>query len=143
GQDIFYRVRFQDLGDVNLLSEPAVGRFRTAPADRRDVSFVWSADTAGQGWGINLDWGGMKGYETMRASQPDFFIHSGDTIYADGPIEAEKLLPDGQIWRNLTTEEKAKVAETLAEFRGNYKYNLLDQNVRRFNAEVPIYAQWD
>lgn len=47
------------------------------------------------------------------------------------------------IWRNITTEEKSKVAETLQEFRGNYIYNLLDENVRRFNAEVPMLAQRD
>jgi alkaline phosphatase D len=41
------------------------------------------------------------------------------------------------------TEEKSKVAETLDEFRGNYKYNLMDANVRRFNAEVAQYVQWD
>ena len=47
------------------------------------------------------------------------------------------------MWRNLVTEEKSKVAETLDEFRGNYRYNLLDEHVRRFNAEVPQYVQWD
>ena len=72
-----------------------VGRFRTAPAERRSISFVWSGDTAGQGWGIDESRGGMKIYETMRKQRPDFFIHSGDTIYADGPIDAEKKLPDG------------------------------------------------
>ncbi|MCG8690036.1 MAG: alkaline phosphatase D family protein, partial [Minwuiales bacterium] len=56
---------------------------------------------------------------------------------------AEKQTPDGQIWKNVTIDEKAKNAETLREFRGNYKYNLMDENVRRFNAEVPFYAQWD
>jgi alkaline phosphatase D len=35
------------------------------------------------------------------------------------------------------------VAETLDEFRGNFVYNLLDQNVRAFNASVPVIAQWD
>src|SRR6516164_3575550 len=44
---------------------------------------------------------------------------------------------------NFVASEKAKPAETLAEFRGNYKYNLLDKNVLAFNAEVPIFAQWD
>ena len=29
------------------------------------------------------------------------------------------------------------------EFRGRYRYNLLDENVRRFNAEVPQIWQWD
>src|SRR4029079_2898593 len=46
-------------------------------------------------------------------------------------------------WKNLTVPEKAKVAETLDEFRGNHKYNLLDTNLRAFNAEVPIFVQWD
>ncbi len=97
----------------------------------------------GQGWGINLDWGGMKIYEAMRAVEPAFFIHSGDTIYADGPFAAEQALPDGSVWKNLTTEATSKVAETLAEFRGNYAYNLMDANLRRFNAEVPMLVQWD
>jgi alkaline phosphatase D len=52
-------------------------------------------------------------------------------------------MPNGQIWRNIVSEEKAKAAETLAEFRGNYKYNLLDKNVLAFNREVPIFSQWD
>src|SRR6516165_485049 len=53
GQDIFYRIRFQDLASPTVVGEPVVGRFRTAPADRRAISFVWSGDTAGQGWGID------------------------------------------------------------------------------------------
>jgi alkaline phosphatase D len=143
GQDIFYRLRFQDLSSPDILGEPAVGRFRTAPADRRSVSFVWSGDTAGQGWGIDEARGGMRTYATMLRNRPDFFIHCGDNIYADGPIAAEVKLPNGESWKNIVTEEKSKAAETLAEFRGNYKYNLLDQNVRAFNAEVPILTQWD
>lgn len=143
GQDIFYRIRFEDLSSPTLTSEAVVGRFRTAPANRRSISFVWSGDTAGQGWGIDEARGGMRTYATMLRNRPDFFIHSGDNIYADGPISAEQKLPNGQVWKNLVIEEKSKVAETLAEFRGNYKYNLLDRNVRAFNAEVPIFSQWD
>jgi alkaline phosphatase D len=143
GQQIFYRLTFQDLAHPEMVSAPAIGSFRTAPRHRRDIFFAWAGDTAGQGYGINLEWGGMKIYEVMRRMQPDFFIHSGDYIYADGPILAEKPLDDGRVWKNLTTPEKAKVAETLAEFRGNYAYNLLDEHVRRFNAEVPQLVQWD
>jgi len=143
GERVFYRVVMVDLADHRLASAPVAGSFWTPPAARRDIRFVWSADTAGQGWGINLDWGGMRIYETMRQVEPAFFIHSGDTVYADGPIAAEQATPDGAVWKNVTTEAKAKVAETLAEFRGNYAYNLLDQNVRRFNAAVPMLAQWD
>ena len=50
---------------------------------------------------------------------------------------------DGKPWTNLVTPEVAKVAETLDEFRGRYRYNLLDENIRRFNAEVPQIWQWD
>lgn len=142
-QEIFYRIAAQDLASPTLLGEARVGRFRTAPASRRSVSFVWSGDTAGQGWGIDSSRGGMRSYATMLANRPDFFIHCGDSIYADCPIERELKLPNGEVWRNLVTEEKAEIAQTLGQFRGNYKYNLLDDNVRAFNAEVPILAQWD
>ena len=47
GQEIFYRVRFRDLAHSAISSEPAIGRFRTAPADRRDVSFVWAVPKQG------------------------------------------------------------------------------------------------
>jgi alkaline phosphatase D len=143
GQDIFYRVSLQDLSAPNITGEPLVGHFRTAPSDRRSISFVWSGDTAGQGWGIDTSRGGMRTYATMLRNRPDFFIHSGDNVYADGPILAEQKLPDGTIWKNLVTEDKSKPAETLAEFRGNYKYNLLDSNVLAFNAAVPMFTQWD
>jgi len=142
-QEIFYRIRFQDLASPTIVGEPQVGRFRTAPADRRSISFVWSGDTAGQGWGIDESRGGMRTYATMLKNRPDFFIHSGDTIYADGPIAAEQKMPNGQVWRNVVTEDKSKPAETLQEFRGNYKYNLLDNNLRAFNAEIPMFTQWD
>lgn len=140
GQTIFYRISFADDGAT---SDWVSGRFRTPSATKGDVRFVWSADTAGQGWGINPEIGGMTIYETMRSLAPDFFVHCGDTIYADDPLAAEKKLPDGRLWKNLTTEAKSKVAETLADFRGNHLYNFLDDNLRRFNAEVPMIALWD
>lgn len=141
-QDIFYRVSMADLSD-GVASEPVTGRFRTAPNALRDISFVWSGDTAGQGWGIDKDRGGMETYAAMLGHQPDFFLHSGDTIYADNPMEPEVDLDDGTVWRNVMIEEKAKVAETLQEFRAQYYYNLMDRHVQAFNAAVPMIAQWD
>jgi alkaline phosphatase D len=52
-------------------------------------------------------------------------------------------LPNGEIWCNIVTEDKSTVAHSLAQFRGNYKYNLLDGNLRAFNAQVPMLSQWD
>ena len=143
GQKIFYRVQFEDLRDGRSRSLPVTGRFRTPSTQPRNVRLLWSGDMCGQGYGINPSSGGARIFEAMRRREPDFFIHSGDTIYADNPIPAEIRLPDGSLWKNLTTEAKSKVAETLDEFRGNYLYNLQDENVRRFNAEVAQIWQWD
>ena len=142
-QEIVYRVRLQSLSEPALIGEPLVGRFRSAPRGLRDVSFCWSGDTVGQGWGIDESRGGMTIYAAIARNRPDFFLHSGDTIYADGPLSAEVTLPDGSLWRNVVTEEKSKPAETLDEFRGAYKYNLLDRNLLAMNRAVPVLAQWD
>ncbi|WP_435060192.1 alkaline phosphatase D family protein [Streptomyces sp. bgisy060] len=144
GEQVHYRVTLVDPDDPRRSGAPVLGTFRTAPERRRDgVRFLWSGDIAGQGWGINPDIGGFRAYEEMRRLDPDFFLCSGDTIYADGVIQPSVPLPDGRVWRNVTTPEKAKVAETLDEYRGNFRYNLLDHNVRAFNAQVPSVVQWD
>lgn len=143
GTEYFYRIRFQDLEDLSLFSEAATGRFRTAPSEPTDIRFVWSADTAGQGYGIDRDRGGMTTYRAMREMKPDFLVHCGDLIYADNPIPESIKLDDGTLWTNLTTPETSKVAETLAEFRAKFRYNTLDEHFREFHAQVPIFAQWD
>ncbi|NUP39747.1 MAG: alkaline phosphatase [Streptomyces sp.] len=143
GTQVHYRVLLADPDDPRRTGEPVYGTFRTAPARRQGLRFVWSGDLAGQGWGINPDLGGYRIYEEMRRLDPDFFLCSGDNIYADGPLTQSVTLPDGRTWRNITTEEKSKVAETLAEYRGNFRYNLLDANLRAFNAQVPTIIQWD
>ncbi|GAA4217842.1 alkaline phosphatase D [Sagittula marina] len=143
GQQVFYRFTAQDLTDVNAVSEPVTGTFRTAPAAGQSVKFAWSGDTAGQGWGIDDD--GMLTYAVMARHNPDFFIHSGDTIYADGAMQDEVTNDAGEvIWKNTTLiDEKRKVAETLDEFRGQWKYNLMDRHVLEMNASVPTFYQWD
>jgi alkaline phosphatase D len=140
GRRVYYRVRVT--GERGQASEPLSGSLRV-PGGRERIRFVWTGDIAGQGWGINPDWGGMRIFRAMRDVQPDFFLCSGDTVYADGPIVETVKLPDGRIWRNIVTPEKSKVAETLAEFRGQYAYNMLDTNLKALLAEVPLLNQWD
>ena len=98
GQRISYRVLFQDLADLRRFSVPVEGSFPDAGAAAvrvqdgaadRDVSFVFSGDCVGQGWGIDPSRGGMRLYDAMRKLQPDVFIHLGDTIYADQPLKPE------------------------------------------------------
>lgn len=140
--DIYVRVWYESLHNDRLHSDPVIGHFETIDPDS-NVRFVWGGDTAGQGFGINEAFGGMKIYETMRSVEPQFFIHSGDVIYADNPIPAQKVVEENQIWQNQVYYGVDKVAESLDEFRGRYKYNLTDLNVQAFNAEVPQIWQWD
>lgn len=146
-QHIFYRVRYESDDAPGAFSEPLVGQFRTPPRigarAQRPIRVIWSGDMVGQGWGIDESRGGLRIYDALRRAEPDVFIHSGDNIYADQPLQPEVKLDDGTIWRNLVTEEKSKVAETLDEFRGAFAYNLLDPHARQFGASVPIVAQWD
>jgi alkaline phosphatase D len=142
GADVYIKVWFEGLTNARSKSEPVAGHFRTI-GKHDDIRFVWGGDTAGQGWGINKSFGGMKIYEAMRKVEPQFFIQSGDNVYSDGPILPSVTAENGQMWDNLVTPKVSKVAESLDEFRGRYKYNLLDENVRRFNAEVPQIWQWD
>jgi alkaline phosphatase D len=147
GETVFYRARYESVDAPGAFSEPITGSFRTPPratgTATRPVRVAWSGDMVGQGWGIDESRGGLRIYDALRRAEPDVFIHSGDNIYADQPLVAEVPLDDGTIWRNLVTEAKHKVAESLPEFRGNFAYNLLDPAAQRFGASVPIIAQWD
>ncbi len=142
GARLAYRVAFLDEAS-GTLSPFVEGTTRTAPGGDGDLLFAWSGDTAGQGWGIDPSRGGMRSYRAMQDVRPDFFVHLGDMIYADGVLLPEVRLEDGTLWRNLVTEAKSRVAETLDDFRGNYTYNFLCEHLRRFAAEVPLYAIWD
>lgn len=141
GRDYDVSIRFEDADGA--CGEVGRGTFSTPDLHGRATSFVWTGDTAGQGWGRNPDIGGMPGYAAMAATRPDFLIHSGDNIYADGPIAEKVTEKDGQIWRNVVTAEVSKVAETLTEFRGRYRYNQGDDHVRAMYAHVPVISQWD
>ena len=139
-QTIAIRARFEREAERGA-SAWAMARFHTPRADRFRIAFT--GDTCGQGFGRNPDWGGMRGYAAMRAAEPAMFVHSGDMIYADNPIVPEVKLADGRVWRNVSNERVARVAQTLDDFRGRYEYNLDDEHVRALAAEVPIVAQWD
>jgi hypothetical protein len=121
GRRISYRVCFEDRQGV--AGDWEVGSLVTASANAGKagdsaVHFVWSGDTCGQGYGIDESRGGMRTYQSMLAQDPQFFVHSGDTIYADDPLVPELRLPDGTVWKNRVTEEKSKVAETLGGVPG-------------------------
>lgn len=117
-------------------------RFSTAPIHPAPTTLVWSGDVCGQGWGIPEQ--GMTSYRAMLDVEPDLFLHCGDTIYADEPIEGRVLEPDFRhVWTSRVAFGVDHVAETLEDFRGRHRYNLLDEHVQAFNAAVPMVASWD
>ena len=144
-----YRITCESLVHPGVRGEAVSGQFRTAAnAAARDIRFCWAGDTAGQGYGIDPAYGGMLTYRAMAAKKPDFFVHSGDQVYVDNPLPESIDIGAGRSWRNRLLladgrPAKAKVAETLQEFRQNYYYNFLDAHVRAFHAQVPVYTQWD
>ena len=96
GQDIFYRMRFMDHSAPTILSEPVVGRFRTAPSDKRAVSFIWGGDVGGQGWGIDEAKAGCASCGHHAQTAPGFFHPFRRPIYADVPLRTEVKLTNGQ-----------------------------------------------
>src|SRR5262249_54354833 len=65
------------------------------------------------------------------------FIHSGDHIYADLVLPPEVKLANGEVWRNLVTEEKTHVAETLEDYRGNWEIQSARQEPARVQCRDP------
>ena len=143
GQTWYYRVFFEDLVTRGIFSAKVAGKFKTTPTLKDNIRFCWSGDTAGQGYGIDPSRDGMLTYCAILEQQPDFFIHCGDLIYADGPISATKTLTDGTVWRNIQHNSVSKVAESIQEFRERYYYNFLDQHLAALHRNVVTYQQWD
>jgi len=54
----------------------------------------------------------MTVWKAMADRNPDFFIHSGDAIYADNPIEAIQQQNDGRMYRNGTAPAKSPKPST-------------------------------
>ena len=52
-------------------------------------------------------------------------------------------MPGGSVWRNVVSDGVHKVAESLEEYRGRWRYNLRDTHLRSFNSQIPVYYQWD
>ena len=145
GQDIFYRVRFEDLAAPTIIERGAGRPFphRAEPPALGLVRLVGRHRRA------------RAGASTRRAAacaptrpccsnRPDFFIHSGDSIYADCPIRADIEAAER---RNLAQHrhrgEVARRAVRSPTTAATTNTICSTRNLRRFNAEVPTFAQWD
>jgi len=91
-------------------------RFVTAPRadDPADVQFAFSGDTRESYQPFSI-------MDSIRAMRPDFFIHLGDTIYAD----------------------RGGVASQLSDFWAKYRGNRNDLPTQRLFSETSLYVTWD
>jgi len=93
-----------------------IASFVTAPLpdDNAKVSFCFSGDT-------RQSYKPFTVMQAVRARRPDFFLHLGDTIYAD---------------RN-------GAARSLEEFWSKYRINRDDTAAQSCFSETSIYVMWD
>ena len=94
------------------------GKFRTAPESNRAISFVVGADTLASYQPFRL-------FEVMLERRPEFFVHLGDTIYADQPNQFLGFKGSLRLYRDKQAENRA------------------DLPMQTFMQNVPTFATWD
>ena len=114
--DTRYQYRIADADGKPRDAGFASGSFATAPVANRDFSFAFSADTHARHRPFKL-------FELMLEKKPDFFIHLGDTVYADSP--------------------RSQFRPTLEHYRMKHREIRSDPHLQRFLSEVPTFAIWD
>ncbi|MFL6561839.1 MAG: glycerophosphodiester phosphodiesterase family protein, partial [Bacillus sp. (in: firmicutes)] len=108
-----------------LSSDYAVkGSFKTAPEQNslKPMTVVWGGDTGGQG-----EIPPYKSFQAMSSLNPDFFLFSGDTIYADNKTPAVPNPP----------------SKTVQDFWAKYKENRTDAGLRSLLQKTGTFAIWD
>lgn len=93
-----------------------IGRLTTAPETPQEFTFAWSGDMEAGHQPFTL-------FDRIVEKDPHFFLHLGDTMYADRPRE--------------------QIVSTLAGFRSKHRENRADPHLQRLLASMPVYAIWD
>ena len=129
-QTYYYRVA---MVTAAATSEPAVGQFTTAPAAEAQsaFNFVFGACLGGQNYCRNKETGWVI-FDQMAATQPDFFMLTGDSIYVDTACDGAQ---------NVAGAEGPY--HDLAGYRTRYRYHLEDSHYAEFLAQTPVYVTWD
>ncbi len=127
GTRYYYRMRPQGAE----LAASVVGSFTTAPAPAqpRDLTFLWGGDLGGQGFCRQPEY---TIFTPMKALAADFFIFGGDTLYADSRCFSPPNAPGADF-----------KATTPQEFWAKYRYQREDRPLRELLSITPVYAIWD
>jgi len=107
--------RIVDAQSGKPLSEAC--RFKTAPTNPEPFVFAFSAD-------MDESYQPFKLFDVIDAKQPDFFLHLGDTVYADVSV-------------------RKPFAPTVSHYRSKHAANRRDPHLQTCFARHVTYAIWD
>jgi alkaline phosphatase D len=93
-----------------------IGRFKTAPATAQPFTFAWSGD-------MDEAYKPFRLFDVIAARDPDFFLHLGDTVYADLP--------------------RKQFSPSVSHYRGKHAAVRKDSHLQRFMLRHTTYAIWD
>ena len=101
------------VGDKPL---PEAGRFNTPRAAGQNFVLAFSGD-------MEERYKPFRIFDAMRAAKPDYFVHLGDTVYADIP--------------------RREFTPTLSHYRRKHANIRADRPLQAFMAQCATYAIWD
>jgi len=139
--DYTMKAKFSGLAPNEEHTATVAGRsctFKTAATEDQSFSFVFGSCLGGQGYGRTTE--GWKIFDEARKYSPNFFLFTGDTIYADATIPEVAKLMDGTTRNNLPHDV---ICKTIDQFRNRYKYQFEDPSYARFLSQTPTYVMWD
>jgi alkaline phosphatase D len=110
GRSVFFRV-FSDDKPVSVS-----GRFNTPRVAGQSFVLAFSGD-------MEEKYKPFRIFDTMDAAKPDYFVHLGDTVYADIP--------------------KRDFAPTLAHYRRKHATIRADTPLQAFLSQCATFAMWD
>lgn len=112
GQAWYYRII--DAESNKPVSE--IGRFKTAPSAPQPFTFAWSGD-------MDESYKPFRLFDVIAAREPDFFLHLGDTVYADVP--------------------RKQFSPSVSHYRRKHAAVRKDSHLQRFMMRHTTYAIWD
>jgi alkaline phosphatase D len=151
----YYKTWFSGVND-SITSNSLIGKFKTAPnrnTSLKEINFVIGGDLAGSSTNATLCRQVGIGYpifSIMKSVKPDFFIFSGDQIYADNTCPHDIKNRSYPYWKNIPGNFSSvddvnwtNVPKLYDTFLAHWKYNREDPYLRDFLMSTSLYSQAD
>jgi alkaline phosphatase D len=151
----YYRIWFTSHSSAGqpTVSNSVIGTFRTAPDEsaRKSVDFVIGGDLGGQGFCRRIGLG-YTIFSIMKDIAPDFFIFSGDQIYAGSMCPRHQLQNNAVGWQNIPATFPSvrsavvnwtDLSQLHEVYREHWEYNRNDSHLQALLRNTSMYSQFD